>query len=67
MYYVYVLENIATNRLYIGQTSNLSQRLKKHNTGKSPYTRARGPWKLIGTFILKFSYCIDDINVNSVS
>jgi len=49
MYYVYVLESISTNRLYIGQTSNLSKRLAQHNTGKSPYTKTRGPWKLIGS------------------
>ncbi|MFQ6612307.1 MAG: GIY-YIG nuclease family protein [Fidelibacterota bacterium] len=53
MFYVYVLESITSNRLYIGQTSHLAKRLIEHLSGKSPYTRTREPWILIGTFFLK--------------
>ena len=46
MFYVYVLEN-NDKTLYIGFSSNLKQRLKDHNTGKSRYTRNKGTWRLI--------------------
>jgi len=47
MYYTYVLKSISSGRRYIGYTSNLQARVKAHNIGLSPYTRTRGPWKLI--------------------
>lgn len=30
MYYVYILKDAQTSRLYIGQTNNLSRRLSEH-------------------------------------
>lgn len=32
MYFVYILRN-PTNHLYIGSTSNLDERIKRHNSG----------------------------------
>ncbi len=46
-YYTYILESDKDKSLYIGFTSDLRKRLKEHNTGKSLYTRSRGPYKLI--------------------
>jgi predicted GIY-YIG superfamily endonuclease len=34
MYYVYVLKNNRTSRLYIGYTSNLKRRLNEHQKEK---------------------------------
>ncbi len=48
MYYAYVLKIQANGRLYIGHTDNLDTRVTRHNTGGSPYTQKRGPWKLVG-------------------
>jgi putative endonuclease len=31
-FYVYILQNDATKRLYVGQTSNLEKRLEAHNS-----------------------------------
>ena len=45
-YYTYVLENPASKR-YVGQTNNLEERLEMHNSGRSPYTRNKGPWRLV--------------------
>ena len=46
MFYTYILEN-QKNALYIGQTGNIEQRLEWHNSGKSFYTKNKGPWKLV--------------------
>jgi putative endonuclease len=46
MYYVYVLKNFE-GRLYIGFTSNLEERVKRHQDGKAGWTRGRGPWELV--------------------
>lgn len=52
MFYTYILENLS-GVLYIGQTGNLDTRLDWHNSGKSIYTKNKGPWKII--FSIKFN------------
>jgi predicted GIY-YIG superfamily endonuclease len=48
MHYVYLLESSSiADRRYIGVTSDLSQRLKDHNQGKSSYTAKSLPWRLV--------------------
>ena len=47
MYYVYILQSKSDSRLYIGYTSDLKKRFIEHNSGKSTYTKTRGPWSLI--------------------
>jgi putative endonuclease len=34
-------------KFYIGQTSNLEDRLKRHNEGRSQFTKGKGPWNLV--------------------
>ena len=46
MYFVYILQN-PQGRLYIGQTSDLQLRLRRHNEGKVFSTKDRGLWQLI--------------------
>jgi putative endonuclease len=46
-YYVYVLESIATDGLYIGFTANLKRRFQEHNKGLNFSTKRDKPWKLI--------------------
>jgi len=51
MYFVYVLKN-TTNKIYIGQTENLTKRLKRHNgeliSKTTSYTKKqRGNWNII--------------------
>ena len=46
-YYVYIIESQVDGRYYVGSTRNLDERLERHNQGRSVYTRARGPWKLV--------------------
>ncbi|NOY60935.1 MAG: GIY-YIG nuclease family protein [Calditrichaeota bacterium] len=37
MFYTYILQN-TRGQFYIGQTSNLEDRLKRHNSGRSKFT-----------------------------
>ncbi len=45
--HVYILESLTEGRFYIGSTTNLPRRLSEHHRRHSPFTRARGPWKLV--------------------
>lgn len=47
MYYVYILQSLKDNGLYIGYTDNLKRRLKEHQEGKSFATKGRLPFVLI--------------------
>jgi len=47
MYYTYVLFSLKDRRLYIGSTSDLQNRLKRHNSGDVISTRYRRLLKLI--------------------
>jgi putative endonuclease len=44
---VYILYSEKADRYYIGQTSELEERLKRHNQGDSAYTKFGIPWKLV--------------------
>lgn len=45
--YVYVLRSEKSGMFYTGCTSDLRKRLSEHNSGKSTYTKERGPFELI--------------------
>ena len=48
MYHVYILRSIERkDKLYIGYTTDMNQRLKMHNEGRSTYTARYAPWHLI--------------------
>ena len=47
MYYVYIIESLLRNELYIGFTNDLRRRLDEHNSGSSIATKRYIPWKLI--------------------
>ncbi len=50
MYYVYILKSQTyPDRIYIGQTDNIVQRLYVHNTGGSLHTAKYKPWKLVSS------------------
>jgi putative endonuclease len=46
-YFVYILQSELDGSFYIGYTSDLKGRLQRHNQGRSSYTKAKAPWKLI--------------------
>ena len=47
MYYVYFLRSLTFDNTYIGYTTNLAERLKVHNAGRSPHTSKFKPWKIV--------------------
>ena len=50
MAYVYILKSLSFPRqLYVGVTTDLSQRLNSHNTGRCAHTSRFMPWEIIYT------------------
>ncbi|MFO8069612.1 MAG: GIY-YIG nuclease family protein [Alkalibacterium sp.] len=47
IYTVYILYSVTLDRYYVGFTSNLEDRLKRHNEGKNKHTKSGIPWKLM--------------------
>ena len=47
MYFIYILYSQRVKNLYVGHTSNLEKRLKKHNDGLVKTTKNRRPLILI--------------------
>jgi putative endonuclease len=52
-FFVYILKSTVTERYYIGQTSNLEKRIKRHNFGEMFSTKPYRPWEII--YFEKFS------------
>jgi putative endonuclease len=46
-YWVYILFSESKNSFYKGQTSNLEERINRHNKGYERSTKTGIPWKLI--------------------
>ncbi|MBI4033223.1 MAG: GIY-YIG nuclease family protein [Candidatus Blackburnbacteria bacterium] len=46
-YYAYILRSLKNQNLYIGYTSDLRKRFKKHNNGENLATRPFRPYNLI--------------------
>ena len=47
MHYVYLLHSESRDEYYVGETSNVEQRLASHNLGENISTKHGVPWKLI--------------------
>ena len=51
MFYVYILYSTSGDRFYIGQTTNLEQRVLAHNSSdRATYTSKFRPWVLLKSF-----------------
>ena len=46
-YTVYILESDRDGSFYVGHTASLGERLRRHNEGRSPYTKAKIPWRVV--------------------
>ena len=46
-YYVYIIQSQKDGSYYTGSTQDLSERIERHNQGRSKYTKAKRPWKLV--------------------
>ena len=51
MYTVYILFSSSNDKYYVGHTSNLQDRLKRHNQGRSKSTKTGIPWEVVYTEI----------------
>jgi len=49
MYYVYIIQGGADESYYVGYTRDIKERLRRHNEGRSPYTKSKGNWRLVYT------------------
>jgi len=47
MYYTYLLESRLDESWYIGFSSDLKERLKRHNNGENISTKSKRPWIVI--------------------
>ncbi len=47
MFYFYILYSNTRDKHYLGHTSELSERLKKHNTNHKGFTGGISDWKLV--------------------
>ena len=43
-FYVYILYSEASDKYYIGQTTNIADRIKRHNKGTEKFTSPYLPW-----------------------
>ena len=49
-YYVYILQSISVaEKFYIGFTTDLKNRIIKHNNGEVPHSSKYKPWKIKNT------------------
>ncbi|MFN4314789.1 MAG: GIY-YIG nuclease family protein [Chitinophagaceae bacterium] len=49
MIFVYALVSELNGDIYVGMSADVAKRLKEHNAGKSRYTKAYRPWKVLFT------------------
>ena len=67
MFYVYILYSEKLDIYYVGSTGNLEDRLKRHNSGRSKFTKPGIPWELVYTneFSIKSEACKFEYYVKS--
>ena len=47
MFFVYILQSLKDQKLYVGYTNNVKRRFEEHNRGLVSITKHRRPFKLI--------------------
>ena len=47
MHFAYIIQSGQHGRYYIGSTSDLEERLTRHNRGRNKSTKSGIPWKLV--------------------
>ena len=46
MYYVYTLDSLIRNYIYVGITNNIERRINEHQTGRNKTTKPYRPFRL---------------------
>jgi len=67
MAHVYILYSPSIDTYYVGSTGNLEDRLKRHNAGRSTYTKRGVPWTLVYTkqFPTKADACREEYRIKA--
>ncbi|MCE2786595.1 MAG: GIY-YIG nuclease family protein [Bacteroidota bacterium] len=52
-YWVYIIYSHSTDKRYIGQTADLTERIRKHNSGKNQSTKTAVPWVLFASLAVQ--------------
>ncbi len=60
MFYFYIIRSLKNKKLYVGQTTDLKERLKSHNKLENKGTKPNAPYELI--FYSGFTNQKDSIN-----
>ncbi len=47
MYFFYILYSTSIDKYYVGHTSDLPERLRKHNTNHKGFTGKTSDWKIV--------------------
>ena len=47
MFTTYILYSYSIDSYYIGSTSNIQDRIQRHNSGRSIYTKRGKPWTIV--------------------
>ncbi|MFY0624856.1 MAG: GIY-YIG nuclease family protein [Reichenbachiella sp.] len=50
MFVVYILYSKKLKKFYVGSTNNIEDRIYRHNSGQSKFTKKGVPWELV-TFV----------------
>ncbi len=51
MIFVYVLNSLVKNYIYVGQTNHVIRRFHEHNNGREKTTRPYAPFELINSWV----------------
>ncbi|HEY6012112.1 MAG TPA: GIY-YIG nuclease family protein [Nitrospirota bacterium] len=46
-FHVYILQSDSDGTLYVGQTSDIEDRLLRHNQGRAKFTKSKRPWRVV--------------------
>ena len=46
-YYLYIIQSQTDESYYIGTSCDLTERIERHNQGRSKYTKPKRPWNLV--------------------
>jgi len=47
MYYTYIIQSEKNGKYYVGYTSDINDRLQRHNSRANRSTKLHSPWKLV--------------------
>jgi putative endonuclease len=46
-YHLYIIQSLIDDSFYVGSAQNLEERILRHNQGRSKYTKAKRPWRIV--------------------